>query len=169
MTTMFDSVRCPDCDGGLVESSSERGDYFCPDCTRPVSSRDAAVYCSECTDEPVTRVGHLCADCREEKKAERDEEGENEFVWGEEDDDDMMPIAARDCPCCGAMLIPVNFGIQPLHDGSENYYVGHTCPHCGEIIRRTQGDEEMADHAKESAELDPDPPSDVSSLPVVNL
>ncbi|QCC57305.1 hypothetical protein NP511_22580 (plasmid) [Natrinema thermotolerans] len=69
------------------------------------------------------------------------------------------------------MLIPANFVLQPLHNGEGNYYVGHNCPHCGEILYRSHsaGDEELADHAKEHAELDPDPPADLDELSKIEL
>ncbi|NGM71363.1 hypothetical protein G6M89_20585 [Natronolimnobius sp. AArcel1] len=69
------------------------------------------------------------------------------------------------------MLIPANFVFHPLHDGEGNYYVGHNCPHCGEILYRSRaaGDVELADHAKDRAELDPDPPADPNQLSEIEL
>ena len=166
------SAVCPTCDGELVESSSERGNYFCPDCTNPVKTRDAVFYCVECGEEEVSYSRGICSDCcdgHEQNLGLGSEPGE--CVWGGEEPDGLGEFAARDCPGCGTPLIPFNFGVKPLHDNEENYYVGHTCPHCDEILYRSKpaSGEEMADHAKESTGLDPDPPADIDDLETVDL
>lgn len=163
---MSSPIACPDCDSELKESSSERGDLFCPDCTRPVSSQDAVYYCRECGDKEVPHANWLCPDCRDDPP----EEDQTPDIESETDNDFLASIAARDCHGCGTMLVPINLVIRPLHDGEGNFYVGHSCPHCGYVMRRSRGEErELAGHAKEAAELDANPPDDPSEIDTVPL
>lgn len=48
--------------------------------------------------------------------------------------------------------------------------LGTPGPHCDEILYRSRAaDEELADHAKERVERDPDPPTDLKELREIEL
>lgn len=166
-----ETVTCPDCGGDLVESSSERGDYFCPDCTQPVRSRDAVFYCVDCGEEEVATPRRSCSECRETDERSLQIGGSGDVTWGPDSPDTLEEFAARDCPECNTPLIPPNFILHPLHDGEGNYYIGINCPHCGGVLYRARsaGGEEPPEHVKEQAERDPDPPADPSELKEVAL
>lgn len=125
-----ENVFCPDCEYGLVASSSERGDYFCPDCVTPVNNQKAVFYCVECGEKEISSHQRICSNCRDAREQSHHlSDASRDITWGEDaPDDDLGSFAARDCSGCGVMLIPFNFILQPLHDGEGNYYVGHTWP-----------------------------------------
>lgn len=163
---------CPDCDGALSESSSERGDYFCPNCTTPVSTSNACYLCRECGEVEVPHGNWKCADCREAFSNEDGSPSDQSISDDDAGDDSFLDeIAPRDCSGCGVPLMPFNLIFRPLHDGDGNYYVGHRCPHCGEIIERSRpaSGEDLASHAKEDAVLDANPPEDLGELNSVEL
>lgn len=146
-------IACPDCSEALVESSSERGDYFCPNCTSPVSVHDAVYYCRECGEERVLRPKWVCLDCQPEPSF---------------DSNILNSFAALDCPGCSMMVAPPNYIPRPLHDGDGNYYVAHSCQFCGQVLQRSRtADGDLSDAAKENADRDPRPPADLSELYVL--
>lgn len=161
------SPECPDCGGDLSESSSERGEYFCPSCTSPVKTREAIHWCPECGDVEVSYSNEWCPDCSPDRSGvDGDADGP---VWGKhawDEDDGLSVFAARDCPSCGMMIAPTRLAAIPLHDGEGNYYFANGCPNCGELFRRIlpENEPEIEEETKEIARKDPDPPESLDDL-----
>lgn len=58
---------CPSCDGELVESTSERGDFFCPACATPVKTDAALALCRWCNDRKTSSWRIRCDVCIEDE------------------------------------------------------------------------------------------------------